>query len=116
MTTSIFQHAKRGSMTAQRALKVFERRGGRCYCPSNSAEREFYGCKRPLYPKDDWRVDHIIALENGGTDDDDNLQILCEWHHKQKTGDDHAQAGHGRRAAAKTFVPSKFKKSKGWGR
>jgi len=107
MTGTSFQHAKRGSMTEQRALRIFQARGGCC------AE---CGPKRKLRPGDDWDVDHIIALENGGTDDDDNLQILCEWHHKQKTGDDHAQAGHGRRMAAKHSVPKRFKRSKGWGR
>ena len=30
-------------------------------------------------------VDHIIERSDGGSDDLDNLQLLCEWHHKQKT-------------------------------
>jgi len=35
------------------------------------------------YPGRD--VDHIINLAQGGTDSLENLQLLCEWHHKQKT-------------------------------
>lgn len=104
MTGTSFQHAKRGSMTPQRVLRIFQAHGGKCSGP----------CKRKLGPKDDYDVEHVIALENGGTDDDENLQILCEWHHKQKTGDDHALASHGRKMAAKAFVPKRFKPKRGW--
>jgi len=31
------------------------------------------------------RVDHIVALVNGGTDDDSNVQSLCEPCHDAKT-------------------------------
>jgi hypothetical protein len=43
-------------------------------------------------------LDHIIALERGGTDDDDYLPVLCEMCHTLKARDDHAEAVHGRRA------------------
>lgn len=32
--------------------------------------------------------DHIVALVNGGTDDDFNIQSLCEEHHRIKTAKD----------------------------
>lgn len=32
--------------------------------------------------------DHIIALTNGGVDDETNLQSLCAEHHRQKTARD----------------------------
>lgn len=32
--------------------------------------------------------DHIIALANGGTDTDDNIQCLCDAHHEAKTARD----------------------------
>ena len=92
-------------MTEQRALRIFQARGDIC------AE---CGPTRKLRPGDDWDVDHIIALENGGTDEDENLQILCDYHHGLKTKDDHSTAGHGRRMAAKAFVPKRFKKTRGW--
>lgn len=106
MTGTSFQHAKRGSMTEQRALRIFQAFGGVCQGP----------CGRKLRPRDDWAVDHIIALENGGTDDDSNLQILCDWCHKPKTADDAKTAGHGRRMAVRHNVPKRFKQSKGWRR
>lgn len=104
MTGSSFTHSKRGAMTPQRVLYVFQACGGRC------AE-----CGRKLTARDDYHIDHIIALENGGTDDDDNLQVLCDWCHAPKTADDHAQAGHGRRMAVKAHVPGRYKqKWKKW--
>jgi 5-methylcytosine-specific restriction endonuclease McrA len=38
---------------------------------------------RCSYPGTD--VDHIINVAKGGTNDPSNLQLLCPWHHKQKT-------------------------------
>jgi 5-methylcytosine-specific restriction protein A len=35
--------------------------------------------------KDHLELDHKIPLWNGGTNDDDNLQILCYECHKEKT-------------------------------
>lgn len=103
MTTSTFKHATRGAMTAQRRAKIFELSAGRCY-----------RCGRKLGPADDWDCEHVIALENGGTDADDNIRVCCDWCHKDKTADDHEQAGHGRRMAAKHRVPKRFRKSRAW--
>ncbi|WP_342352390.1 HNH endonuclease signature motif containing protein [Burkholderia aenigmatica] len=33
-------------------------------------------------------VDHIISLEDGGTNDDENMQLLCIDCHKKKTATD----------------------------
>lgn len=30
-------------------------------------------------------LDHIVALVNGGTNDPENFQGLCKWHHIEKT-------------------------------
>ena len=105
MTGSSFVHKKRGSMTEQRALCIFQACGGRCHI-----------CKRKLGPADDYEIEHMIALCNGGTDDDDNLAPACSWCHQEKTSDDVALASHGRKMAVRSFVPKRFKKSKGWGR
>ena len=43
-----------------------------------------------LYPAT--QVDHIVNLLSGGTHDFNNLQALCEWHHKQKTAQEAAKA------------------------
>lgn len=98
-----FTHHKRGSMPAQRRARIFHDKGGRCH-----------KCGRKLGPADDWDVDHILALENGGTDDDSNLAPICDWCHTDKTSDDHATAGHGRRMATKHCVPKRFRKGRGW--
>jgi len=36
-------------------------------------------------------ADHILALTNGGTDDDDNIQCLCHPCHERKTRKDLGQ-------------------------
>ena len=33
-------------------------------------------------------IDHIVPLEHGGTNDDDQLQSLCIPHHRKKTASD----------------------------
>ena len=104
MTGTSFQHAKRGAMTAQRRARIFQAADGRCH-----------KCKRKLGPADDWDADHVIPLEGGGTDDDANLAPCCDWCHTEKTADDHAQAGHGRRMATRHTVPKRFRQSR-WGR
>lgn len=113
MTGTSFVHEKRGSMTPQRALRIFQARGGVCHCPAND-NRPAYGCGRKLGPRDDWIVEHGRAFENGGTDDDENCFIICDWCKPAKDADDHALAGHGRRMATKHSVPKRFKTKRGW--
>ncbi|MEI7479237.1 MAG: HNH endonuclease signature motif containing protein, partial [Actinomycetes bacterium] len=38
-------------------------------------------------------VDHIIPLEDGGTDDDANLQTLCDADHGRKTREEQRRRG-----------------------
>jgi 5-methylcytosine-specific restriction endonuclease McrA len=33
----------------------------------------------------EWEVDHIVAVEDGGTDDPANLRLLCKRCHKERT-------------------------------
>lgn len=48
-------------------------------------------------------VDHIIPHSQMGSDDDDNLEALCKYHHGQKSGREGGIAsGIARRAAKKT--------------
>jgi 5-methylcytosine-specific restriction protein A len=44
---------------------------------------EFWGEWTPL--KRGWEVDHIVACEDGGTDDPANLRLLCTRCHKERT-------------------------------
>jgi 5-methylcytosine-specific restriction endonuclease McrA len=98
-----FVHEKRGSMPPQRRAKIFQLRGGRCH-----------RCKRKLGPADFWIVEHVQALECGGSDDDENLDLTCEWCLPDKNAEDHATAGHIRRSATKHTVPKAFRKKWRW--
>lgn len=96
-----FVHEKRKVFTDQDRAKAFALAGGRCEC-----------CTRRIYPGDDWDLDHRIALENGGTNEPGNMQVLCEVCHAKKTGEDHARAGKSRRTYTKHVVPRSRRKSR----
>ena len=49
-------------------------------------------CGRVVYGRAA-HVDHIKPLEDGGTDDDANLQVLCESCHGAKTRDEQRRRG-----------------------
>ena len=98
-----FDHNKRGSMTPQRRARIFAASECRCH-----------KCTRKLSPSDFWIVEHILALERGGTDEDSNLGITCEWCLPEKNAEDHGVAGHMRRSFTKHVVPGAFRKSRSW--
>ena len=90
---SPWHHDPRIRLTDQQIAKLFLERHGCC--------RE---CGRKLGPSDSWIVEHVIALENGGTNDWDNLGLTCSWCKPIKDARDHAQAGKQRRTSAKHLV------------
>ena len=96
---SAWHHDPRIKLTASRAARLFLERGGCC--------RE---CGRKLGPGDDWIVEHVIALENGGTNDFDNLGITGKCCKAEKDARDHAQAGKQRRTSAKHLVSNSMRK------
>jgi 5-methylcytosine-specific restriction protein A len=49
-------------------------------------------CRRVVYGRAA-HVDHIKPLEEGGTDDDENLQVLCESDHGAKTREEQRRRG-----------------------
>lgn len=98
-----FQHNKRGSMPPQRRARIFAAHEGKCH-----------KCRRKLGPSDFWIVEHLHALECGGSDDDDNLAITCDWCLPEKNEEDHATAGRMRRSYTKHVVPKEFRKGRGW--
>jgi 5-methylcytosine-specific restriction endonuclease McrA len=102
---SAFVHDKRRARTAQERAKLFAECGGKCA-----------KCTRKLGPADRWDLDHRTALEAGGTDEDDNLQVLCTWCHTGKTSEDHATGGKIRRSYTKHLVPKEFRRHRAWGR
>ena len=113
--TSPFHHAPRRSMPPQRVARIFAERQGRCGMERNDVERPWGdGCGRKFRPGDDYEIDHVLALERGGTDDDDNMQLLCSGCHTIKTKDDHAEAGHIRRGYTKHVVPKRLLNKRRW--
>ncbi|WP_346346978.1 HNH endonuclease signature motif containing protein [Burkholderia cenocepacia] len=50
--------------------------------------RDKYICQRCGIAVRTGEVDHIVSLEDGGTNDDANMQLLCIDCHKKKTATD----------------------------
>lgn len=99
MTRSPWHHEPRAVLSEQKAAKLFLEHGGCCDI-----------CKRKLRPGDDWIVEHVLALENGGTNEWANLGITCAWCKPKKDAKDHATAGHLRRSATKHIIPKSMRK------
>lgn len=55
-------------------------------------------------------IDHIIAQALGGTNELDNLELLCREHHREKTADDMARIAKADRMAGRTGQQAKRKK------
>jgi 5-methylcytosine-specific restriction protein A len=65
--------------------------------------REEPTCRRCLELESDasavhasFEVDHIVPLFEGGTDERNNLQALCEQHHREKSEVERVRRGGGR--------------------
>lgn len=62
-------------------LRVFLKFNGRCQC----------GCNRLIRPTEQWQLDHVVALINGGENRERNLRPLLTDHHQAKTRADVAE-------------------------
>ncbi|MFE6541595.1 HNH endonuclease [Streptomyces rochei] len=69
--------------------RVIRRDGGQCTAHHSDGTR----CPEPGTD-----VDHVIPASLGGSDDMDNLALLCSWHHRRKSSSE------GGRASALTRV------------
>lgn len=58
-------------------LRVFERHGGICYLTG-----------RKIFPGDQWDLDHVRALCNGGENRESNLAPALRDAHRKKTAED----------------------------
>jgi 5-methylcytosine-specific restriction endonuclease McrA len=94
-----WHHEPRVRISEQQVAKLFLEHDGRCG-----------QCKRKLGPSDDYIVEHVLALENGGTNDWDNLGITCAWCKPAKDAADHKAAGHARRVATKHIISKSMRK------
>lgn len=98
-----FNHEPRRSFTERQRAELFSACAGICA-----------NCRRKIRAGMDWDIDHRIALADGGTNDDDNLQVLCDLCHSAKTTDDMSSIAKGKRAMVKAFVPRRFRARRGW--
>lgn len=100
-----WEHEPRIRLSEQKATKLFLERHGCCgEC----------GWKFRPGDKRKWIVEHIIALENGGTNDWDNLGITCTVCKPIKDAEDHAMAAKSRSKATKHFLPKNMRKPSRW--
>lgn len=97
-----FVHEPRRRLTDQQLAALFLRHNGKCAC-----------CTRKIRSGEVWHADHIIALENGGSNDPSNFQPLCAWCHREKTKEDHAKAAKSRHVATAHVVPTIHRQKKG---
>jgi 5-methylcytosine-specific restriction protein A len=88
-------------------LRIFQAHGGKCH-----------RSRRKIRPGDNWALDHILAIINGGKNVESNLAPILEDFHKEKTAEDMAIKSKTYRMAAKhngTWPKSKAKiKSRGF--
>lgn len=78
---------RRKKITPTKALRIFESRKGVCV-----------NCNLPIDgARDDWFVEHIRALELGGSNEDDNLGPAHTACKKDKDASDHKAAAQAKR-------------------
>jgi 5-methylcytosine-specific restriction enzyme A len=51
-------------------------------------ERDGYSCRACKRATRVGEIDHVVPIENGGSEQDDNLQLLCTECHRKKTARD----------------------------
>ena len=100
-----FVHEKRRAFSALERAKFYAAANGQCA-----------KCTRTIPHADDWDLDHRIPLSRGGTNDDENMQVLCSWCHDGKTEGDVSGAAKDKRVYASHVVPKRFRRSRSWGR
>lgn len=71
-------------------LRIFQAHGGRCYRSG-----------RLIRAGDKWALDHVLAIINGGKNDELNLAPILDDSHKEKTAEDMAIKSKTYRMAAK---------------
>lgn len=98
---SPWHHDPRARLSPQKVVKLFLERGGKCG-----------QCQRKLGPADDYIVEHVIALENGGSNDWDNLGITCSWCKPNKDAEDHGKAAKSRSQTTKHFLSKSMRRKK----
>jgi len=86
-------------------VRVFEAHGGRCYLSG-----------RLIRPGEDWDLDHVIALINGGEHRESNLAPALKGPHKIKTKADVAEKSRVSRKRQKFIGVKKPRQITAWRR
>lgn len=94
--THAFRHEPRKRFTDQQRAKIFLDRGGKCH-----------KCDRKLKAGDDWILEHVTALQNGGDNKDANMAVTCGWCLPAKNKEDAGKAAKGRGVATANVIPTK---------
>ena len=71
---TITRTLRRSTFSTSFRLNLFLKRKGKCAA-----------CSQKIEAGKAWDIDHILPLALGGTNEPDNLQILCRSCHKTKT-------------------------------
>lgn len=78
MPVQYLSPTKRRPMTKKRAAKIFLREQGRCYL-----------CQKQMRAGvDEFQIEHPDSLILGGSDNDEDLRVICTPCHKAKTAAD----------------------------
>ena len=80
----------RKSFSKKFRIEIFSNKGGRCYL-----------CKGLIQVGDKWDIEHIIPIALGGSNEDDNLDIVHAKCHRFKTNDDVKVIAKAKRVEAK---------------
>lgn len=91
----------RTRLTDQQRARLFLERGGQCH-----------KCTRKIAAGEDWIDEHLIALENGGTNDWDNRGITCKFCLPVKNAEDDKLAAKTRAVATRHIVPTSRREKK----
>lgn len=92
--THAFRHEKRERLTDQERTKLFLERKGCCH-----------KCTRKIMGGEVWYDEHVIALENGGTNDWSNRALTCKNCFHPKNSEDATIAAKIRAVATVNIVP-----------
>ena len=101
--TSPWRPTPRKRLSDQEKAQLFVDRDGRCF-----------DCGRKVRPGERWSIEHIIALENGGTNEMTNLGICCPFCKPGKDAADHGKAAKSRRVRTKHVLPNSERKRRGF--
>lgn len=80
--------------------RTFERFGGICH-----------RCERKIHTGEDWILEHMQALVNGGENRESNFNVTCPWCVKGKNGEDMAIKKKNASVRAKHLLPKEKSKN-----